>query len=661
MNQAQKQVLATQLKSEDQCLNDLEVAYKQALKDINAEVKRLSGKEQTKSVVYQLNYQKALQTQVSSILDNMQHQQYDTLSAYLNGCYQDGYIGTMYGISSQGIPVTMPIQQDQVVYAVQTDSKLSKDLYSSMGKYLKPLKKAVTQELSRGLASSMHWLDIARNIENRSKIGYSNAARIARTEGHRIQNAAKLDAMTAAKQAGADVVKQWDATLDGSTRKSHRKLDGQIREIDEPFEVDGHKAMAPGKFGRPEEDINCRCAVLERARWALDADELETLKKRAEYFGLDKSKTFADYKKKYLKASEGLDSTKKLQDAIAKAEAEEYEEAKAKAIAALQEDLENAEDALDDAKWNFKKAKKGFAKNAAKDKVGIAQVKVAQIKAKIKGIKSGEIKVPVTSGSKKSDQLKQQLAAANAAKSPGDAKKLKKAAKAADAKKPSATGIGSFDGAKRFKKREDAYSYHFDAAARAWKSFSEEERSALREYTGGDYKWMNGMCRRKEHTVGGSDYRDRIIDNATSALERTGLKDAIVVRRGTQADGVAALFGIDMKDLSDKDVQSALVGQRVIERGFMSTGASDATGFDGIEFEILLPEGTKGIYAEPFSKYGRTSPNYEWDGEKRGWQVGKENEFLVQRNSTFEIVRIDSDNRGMIEKVVMKLVDQTLE
>lgn len=46
-------------------------------------------------------------------------------------------------------------------------------------------------------------------------------------------------------------------------------LDGQIRELDEPFEVDGKKADRPGAFDRPEEDINFRCAMLTRARWRL--------------------------------------------------------------------------------------------------------------------------------------------------------------------------------------------------------------------------------------------------------------------------------------------------------------------------------------------------------------------------------------------------------
>ena len=124
--------------------------------------------------------------------------------------------------------------------------------------------------------------------------------RIARTEGHRINQAAQFDAQTEARERGADIVKQWCATLDGATRETHQELDGQIREIDEPFEVEGMEAMYPGDFGDPAEDINCRCTLLERARWALGQSELEKLQKRAEYFGLDKTNSFTEFREKYL-------------------------------------------------------------------------------------------------------------------------------------------------------------------------------------------------------------------------------------------------------------------------------------------------------------------------------------------------------------------------
>jgi hypothetical protein len=131
--------------------------------------------------------------------------------------------------------------------------------------------------------------------------------RIVRTEGHRIQNASTFDAQQAAKAKGCNVVKQWDSTLDGKTRPTHRELDGQIREVEEYFEAAGKKAKFPGDFNDPAEDCNCRCTTLTRARWALGEDELKTLQDRARFFGLDKSKSFDDYKKKYLKAAK--DST----------------------------------------------------------------------------------------------------------------------------------------------------------------------------------------------------------------------------------------------------------------------------------------------------------------------------------------------------------------
>ena len=105
------------------------------------------------------------------------------------------------------------------------------------------------------------------------------------------------------KAVRADIVKQWDATLDGATREHHQMLDGQIREVDEPFEVANLKVEAPGMFGLASEDCNCRCCLLQRARWALDDEELETLRKRAEYFGLDKTTDFEEYQTKYFKVS----------------------------------------------------------------------------------------------------------------------------------------------------------------------------------------------------------------------------------------------------------------------------------------------------------------------------------------------------------------------
>ena len=65
------------------------------------------------------------------------------------------------------------------------------------------------------------------NINLQSRIGINNAFRIARTEGHRIQCEATYNVQNKAKEKGADILKQWDATLDKKTRKAHRLLDGR--------------------------------------------------------------------------------------------------------------------------------------------------------------------------------------------------------------------------------------------------------------------------------------------------------------------------------------------------------------------------------------------------------------------------------------------------
>lgn len=334
MNKREKEVIQLQLKAEEDVIKELERQYKQALKDINQKVKLFEAdiqmldeaintdgmdeaakamlQSQKRAKVYQKQFQEALQGQINGILDRMQGNNYSTIESYLKGCYEDAFIGTVYDIHGQGIPLIMPIDQAAAVKAIMTDSKISKGLYTALGVDVKGLKKAIRQEITRGIGSGLLYSDIARNIANTAKAPLSRAKTIVRTEGHRVQQQSADDARRGAISRGCDVVKMWDSALDGKTRPNHRMLDGQIREEDEPFEVGGKKAMFPGEFGDPSEDCNCRCVALTRARWALDEDELKTLKERAEYFGLSKEKAqnFEDFKHKYLDISQKSDIIK---------------------------------------------------------------------------------------------------------------------------------------------------------------------------------------------------------------------------------------------------------------------------------------------------------------------------------------------------------------
>lgn len=86
--------------------------------------------------------------------------------------------------------------------------------------------------------------------------------RIAVTDGHRAYVEGQTDAAKAIEQEeGITLYKRWDATMDAVTRFTHRLLNDQIKRTDEMFTTANGSAYAPGLFGVPEEDVNCRCIL----------------------------------------------------------------------------------------------------------------------------------------------------------------------------------------------------------------------------------------------------------------------------------------------------------------------------------------------------------------------------------------------------------------
>lgn len=309
MNKRQKEVISASLDDEKAVLQALEKNYTTALADIKRNIKELQANPLTQSKAYQLEFQKQLEKQLTGIVDNLHGKNFASIADYLNTCYNQGFLGTMYDLQGQGVPLVLPIDQEQVLKAVQKTGDNIK-LANKLGVSTNQLKKDVLSELQRGLATELTYADIARNISSRGSADMNRSMRIARTEGHRVQSEAKMDSLHAAKKKGADVVKQWDSTLDSSTRETHQELDGQIRELDESFTCSGGSAPYPGGFGDPAEDCNCRCCLLQRARWAVK-DETSYQKWNNETGGMIECSGYADFKEKYLKAADTLQKAPK--------------------------------------------------------------------------------------------------------------------------------------------------------------------------------------------------------------------------------------------------------------------------------------------------------------------------------------------------------------
>ena len=323
MKSFEQETIKAQLSDEQKALKDLESAYKKAKKDCQEKIRNLNARKKMndpnlQTVIHQQKYQKELLKQIDGVLNDLQTNSYQSVNEFFEGSYVNGYVGSMYEFEKQGIPITTPVDPKKVVTAIQTKSKLSQSYYMKQGltvQNIRTLKKQIALECTRGIASGKSWIEVADSltVQRCFDISRSDAMRIVRTEGNRINQQGRLDAGDDAIKQGCDLVKQWDATLDDRTRPDHQVADGQLREWDEDFLVGGEHMKAPSIGGSAKQVINCRCQLLKRPRWALDEEELKELQDRANYFGLDKTKDFEDFKQKYLQIPANQTTTETYQ------------------------------------------------------------------------------------------------------------------------------------------------------------------------------------------------------------------------------------------------------------------------------------------------------------------------------------------------------------
>ena len=626
MKKWEKEILQKQINDEQLTIYRLQDSYKFALEGVKEKIQVLQAKEQTQSVIYQLKYQKALQKELEDIYTKMSQNWYQTIDEYLKDCYEDSFYSTMYGLHQQGIPVVIPFDQKEVAQiAAQSDYqgiKLSEKLYSNAVETARISR----QEITKGIAMNSSYADIARAVEKRSEASINQAYRITRTESHRIQNEVKYKTIDKVKsEKGADIVKQWDSTIDKRTRPSHAALDGQLREIDQPFKspLNGHTAMYPGGFGIASEDINCRCVVLQRARWALDESEVEKV------VGDVDGMTDAQLDELAKKLGVSKDELIKKSNGIIENDGSINHRIEAK---------------------NYNQFKKKYQKKAETKKVQLqSQLDVAQqeynsIMSKYKSkddlLLNGDVNDLAKAGTlqKQISDLQNQLGITPAAPKP--------AATPTPAKKAVSNHDALMKNAKRFDNGWDADKYHTkkNFVQDRWDNdLTANERDGIVTYTGSSYWDMNKALRTDSYSSLNRISRiKKAIDNATSGLEKTLLAEDTVVFRGMGgADALSKWTGIPIDKLKDVSTQQSLIGTRLTEKAFMSTGTNAGSAWGGIQLEVYLPKGSQAMYVDPISLH-------------RG-----EYEILVQRNSTFEVQRIDTEPNGYIKKLVLVLVEQS--
>lgn len=130
--------------------------------------------------------------------------------------------------------------------------------------------KNITSAVTQGILQGESIPRLASRLQSVADMNEYAAIRNARTAVTCAENVGRLDGFREAKNLGIDIKKQWMATHDGRTRHSHRMLDMEVVDIDEPF---SNKLMEPGDTnGRPEEIYNCRCRMVA----VIDGKQLDT-------------------------------------------------------------------------------------------------------------------------------------------------------------------------------------------------------------------------------------------------------------------------------------------------------------------------------------------------------------------------------------------------
>lgn len=161
--------------------------------------------------------------------------------------------------------VKMPTYRDHVDDHLRDVNNRTNDLPDDVFR-------AITRDLAHGIDEGDGVPELRTRVRNYLDIdtegGYdrwmNRAERIARTEVTAAYNAATLQAgYTEAQLRDVELDKEWVASMDGRTRKTHFAADGQRRRLDAKFTVGGHDMRYPGDTRAPSREIvNCRCSFV---------------------------------------------------------------------------------------------------------------------------------------------------------------------------------------------------------------------------------------------------------------------------------------------------------------------------------------------------------------------------------------------------------------
>ena len=218
--------------------------------------------------VFQGKQWQAKKEQIDNILLNADKAAQNLIDHGKLGMFAEGANHTMYEVEQvTGIETEFAMyDENTVARLIKSDPQMLPKARQGVKKdkaisyYNKLMNSAITQGIVQGETIPQ----IAKRIVDKTgESSYASAVRNARTAYTGAQNAGRMEGLHQAQRLGINVKKKWLATLDSRTRDAHADLDGQIQEVDDPFESELGDIMYPGDpTADPGNVYNCRCTLV---------------------------------------------------------------------------------------------------------------------------------------------------------------------------------------------------------------------------------------------------------------------------------------------------------------------------------------------------------------------------------------------------------------
>lgn len=231
-------------------------ALVQLLNDLQVMQERYDG--MTFSQKREFERQKVIANQVEDIVRELSKDSETDIKQIIRNAGDNAYesFGNRVGLDNVSIDTDL---LESLLEKPVAGKRLSQRLHKDSNR----LAVRSTNAIRMGLIKGDSYDKIARRLSDLNEASFNNAMRIVRTESSRVSAEVTQKGYQDAKELGINLKKKWVTAHDGRTRHTHAALDGQIVDVDDEFEIDGHKTMGPGLFGIASEDINCRCTTVE--------------------------------------------------------------------------------------------------------------------------------------------------------------------------------------------------------------------------------------------------------------------------------------------------------------------------------------------------------------------------------------------------------------